>query len=195
MWCNESKFMQFTKAIDHRCYTCNKLFFRGIFAVGILEIKCTRCGNVSLLNAFTNVPNDKNEKSYMLVYNSKGRIVLATDNATKLLGFTRNELMSLTIPEISPRNQLYSVPESPDESALKSWDSYHQKLTPDIIHLTKSGEKIHVDAEFHTVASTTDYYAVGRYKLSADHNKPNRSSEWTPKLNALSVIIPFVPIL
>jgi phage FluMu protein Com len=186
--------MQFTKAIDHRCHTCNKLFFRGIFAVGILEIKCTRCGNVSLLNAFTNYPNDKNEHSYMLVYNSKGRIILATDNASKHLGFSRHELMSLTIPEISPRNQLYAVPQNADEKALKSWDEYHKELTPKIIHLTKKGNKLNVDAEFHTVASTTDYYAVGLYKVSKDDDA-GRNIGLTLKLNTLSAIVPLVPVL
>ena len=139
----------------------------------------------------------QNEQSYMLVYNSKGRIVLATDNASKYLGFSRNELMSLTIPEISPKNQLYTVSDNADDAALKSWDKYHKQLTSDIVHYTKKGEELQLKAEFTTVASTTDYYAVGLYKVlkSSEATNENYRSDWNQKLHSLSAIIPFVPIL
>jgi PAS domain S-box-containing protein len=146
-----------------RCVHCNKMLFRGALGMGIAEVKCSRCGQISTLHSFNLMLRGRTDV-YILVYNPDGRIIISSESAEELLGYSQEELKDMSIQDISPKNQLYAIGKRSNPKELEEWEKYHANLPPDITHIAKSGESVQVFARFFPMAAYKDFYTVGIYR-------------------------------
>jgi PAS domain S-box-containing protein len=147
---------------DQRCVKCKKLLFRGLLGLGIVEVKCSRCGHVSMLHSFDQLLRSKTG-AYVLVYNPAGRVIVTSASASEVLGYSSEEFCTLKIQSISPRNQIPVLDEHASLKALEYWQQHHNNLGETMSHLRKDGSYIEVNARFYPVASHDSYYTVGIY--------------------------------
>ena len=152
---------------DQRCKKCHKLLFRGVLGMGIVEVKCPRCGHISSLHSVDTLLRGKKE-AYILVYNPQGKIIVASKSAYQLLGYSKDELDELRIQDISPRNQLPILDDVTTDDALQEWERYHIGLTRDIIHRKKEGTMLEVSARFYPIPSYNGFYTVAVYHKKSD---------------------------
>lgn len=60
---------------QYRCQSCNKLLFKGSLVISTVEIKCRKCGMISLFNVLDN--NKQRDDMASFLVNSQGVIVNA----------------------------------------------------------------------------------------------------------------------
>ena len=149
---------------DQRCEKCQKLLFRGILGMGIVEVKCPRCGHISRLHSIEAILRGKTH-TYVLVYNHAGKIILSSESARTHLHYTAAELNNLHIQDISLRNHPPILEESSSTDALHAWEEYHTNLSSNMVHRTKRGEILKVRARFYPIAAYTGYYTVAVYDV------------------------------
>lgn len=140
------------------------MLFRGTLGMGMVEIKCNRCNHISMFHSIEVILRNK-PRTYIIVYNSEGRIIIGSESVQKFLGYNTNELHALSIQDISPKNQLYKTSKRSSSQALEDWEQYHAHLPSDIVHKAKSGTIIDVTAKFFPMASYEDFYTVGLYTV------------------------------
>lgn len=78
---------------DHRCAQCRRLLFRGLLLAGSLEMKCPRCKTENIIRGIGGLP--KQEGHYFIVYDYDGNIVDASASTTKILGYSKEELLRM----------------------------------------------------------------------------------------------------
>jgi PAS domain S-box-containing protein len=93
-------------------------------------------------------------------------IVLANDAALRLLGYTRNELLGLTIRDIHPADELKKIDDAL-ERALKNQTDY----VGETAFLNSKGARIPVEAGIATVNTTGKTYVVGSFRDISESKK------------------------
>ena len=153
---------------EQRCENCNRLLFKGILGLGFIEAKCTRCGNINLLHSFDSILLGKSD-TYILVYDTLGKVIIASKNAMKILGYDTEELIGLPIKTLCENvKNLPPLPSKVDRDALAKWDTYHAQLPDKVTHHTKAGEGIQVAARFYPLLSANGIYSMGVFKIISD---------------------------
>ncbi len=120
---------------EHRC-VCGKLLFKGLFLYGALEIKCRNCGAMSTLGK---IDTDNNKEHYLLIVDEKGLITDASQSATEVLGYTRDELIGKhhnSIYKILPADNLSDVLNSSNKLGVDNhlqFDSEHENKDGKIV--------------------------------------------------------------
>lgn len=89
--------MNFLLKKEHRCLFCGKLLFKGILFRSRVEIKCLRCGKVIFFRGL----NDFDGKNrYMLLTDTKGKIVDCSDSIRKVLAIWPSDLIEENIDRV-----------------------------------------------------------------------------------------------
>lgn len=88
---------------EYRC-DCGKLLFKGMLAIGFVEVKCRRCGRLKLMTGLVNDVFDSESCTIML--NRSGDILSSSRSANDVLGVNyidiiggRLEALPIAIPE------------------------------------------------------------------------------------------------
>ncbi len=149
------------KLSDQRCQNCNKLLFKGVLGLGLVEVKCPRCGNISILHSFDELLVS-NPDAYILVFEPGGRIVAASDSALRQLGYSTEELTSLTMQDLAGDHG-YTPPEPVWDNPLlqtinQSAEDRMSKRTTRIKQYTKSGEQITADVRHYPIGAMSGFY-------------------------------------
>jgi len=90
--------MQKLLSQEHRCQ-CGKLLLKGIIFDGSIEIKCRRCGTV---NKIGEIKMSNDDEHYLLIIDNDGRITNASSSASRILGYSNEELIGLHYTLINP---------------------------------------------------------------------------------------------
>ncbi len=122
---------------EQRC-KCGKLLLKGTFFNGVLEIKCTRCGQI---NKIGSVQITSDAQQYLLITNSQGLVVNVSDSIESILGYSRGELIGQHFTKVNP-----TMPREMDDKffgpgSVLSEENFFQL---DTTHQAKSGQKIPV---------------------------------------------------
>lgn len=122
--------------IEYRC-VCGKLLFKGVAITTPLQIKCRRCG---ALVPFGPEGSEDATARYGLLVDDDFAIKGVSESASAVLGYTREELLSMNASQLSPyvsaaRGQLQKVRSLSD-----------LPIAFDQAHRTKSGSVIAVRA-------------------------------------------------
>lgn len=124
---------------EHRC-KCGKLLFKGMLFDGSIEIKCKRCDRLNKIDSIK-LPTDN--RHYLLLMDSNGKIINASDSGCKILGYSRDELIGKLFTTVDP----LMPPETgkrfigPDSSLNE--DNYFQL---DTVHQSKDGKIVPITA-------------------------------------------------
>lgn len=147
---------------EYRCKNCKKLLFKGALGMGIVEVKCERCGNVSLLHSFDRLMRSK-PGGYIVVFGSDGHIIAASKSVKSLLGreFDRSD----SILALDPTVNLGGLPEIVTQEALNKWEDTHRDLPSETTHHKGDGGQVAVTARYYPVISYSDVYTVGVFYL------------------------------
>lgn len=150
---------------EHRCENCHRLFFKGFVGLGFVEVKCSRCGHISILNSFDTLLSSKSD-TYIIVYDSKGNVIVASRTAAKTLGYSREDLdAGVNIQNIDPLIGLPEIPEKPKLEDLKIWEFGHENLGPIATHIGKNGQSINARAQYYPIASNSRMYTIGVFSI------------------------------
>jgi PAS domain S-box-containing protein len=85
-----------------RCNSCGKLLLKGSLGLGIIEIKCGRCGSMNVFHSLDDLITEWPE-AYILVFDSDGLIVTASRSAEQILGYTAEEFSGLNMVKLNPK--------------------------------------------------------------------------------------------
>jgi len=123
---------------EHRC-KCGKLLLKGLFFDGSIEIKCKKFGFVTKIGQLKKeINNSSNEiKNYVLIINSDGIIINASDSACLILGYERDELLGKHLTSVNK-----VVPREVTKFFMGSVLNEENYLKIDTIHQTKEGINI-----------------------------------------------------
>ena len=115
---------------EHRCNTCTKLLFKGTLGMGLIEVKCSRCGTLSLIHSFANYLKAK-PTAYIIVYNPVGRVIAGSKSTKRILGKSIADIQD--IHDIQPDIKLPPVPNvkvEPDGALtqLEEWQHAYETL-------------------------------------------------------------------
>lgn len=129
--------------------------------MGLVEVKCPRCGNISILHSFDELLVS-NPDAYILVFEPVGRIVAASDSALRQLGYTTEELTSLTMQDLG-REYGYTPPEPDWDNPLlattnQSAEGRMSKRTTRIKQYTKDGKLITAEIRHYPIGAMSGYY-------------------------------------
>ncbi len=149
---------------EQRCTTCKKLLFRGSFGFGFVEAKCSRCGNINVLNSFDTMLRATKDV-YIIVYNNDSQIIASSSSTEDLLHYTGKQLADLTMCAIDKDFPTTSCKLANNIESLDDWETLHNKLPTRSIHLTSQGEKIPVIARYYPIGTLTGIYSIGVFKL------------------------------
>lgn len=134
-----------TFQIEYRC-TCESLLFKGFVVGSLVEIKCRRCGK---LNVFGEVFSAGESKYFVVVYSETGAILECSTTACTVLGYSKEELLSLTAFDVG-------VGTTPERYKM-TWEAARSaKFSPivaDARLYTKTGSIVEARVKF--VFSTT----------------------------------------
>lgn len=142
---------------EYRCKSCRRLLFKGTLGMGFIEVKCSRCGTVSLIHSFDKLLKGQ-PHAYILVYGSDGHIIATSKSATRLL--QRNFKQTDTIGLIDPQLSLPPLPNSPTYDDLSKWEEMHRQLPSKTVHTNGQNTPIEVNARYYPIASHADVYTV-----------------------------------
>lgn len=148
-----------------RCTNCNRLLFRGIMGLGFIEAKCSRCGAINLLHSLDNILLNKPD-TYILVFDTSGRVTIASHNAGAVLGYEDSELIHLPLEEICAEAKgLPPLPHEVDGDALSLWEEYHKHLPDMVKHRRKDSNFVTATARFYPLLSANGIYSMGVFKI------------------------------
>lgn len=153
---------------EHRCDNCHRLFFKGFIGLGFVEVKCSRCGEICILNSFETLLNGK-KNIYIIVYDSAGQIIATSKSAANILGYCKQEFDSQTnfIHAIDPDIELPEITDNnPSVEDLKLWDIAHDSLSTSVGHISKDGSVISSTAQYFPIASHDTIYTIGVFTLA-----------------------------
>lgn len=125
--------------LDCRCKKCGKLLLRGIFFEGKLEIKCNKCGEI---NKMGGIHLEKDETHYALIINDKGTITNISESASRILGYSNEELMGEHFTKIDHTMSLEVGRKFLGPEAILKEKNF---LRLDTIHRNKEGEDLPVN--------------------------------------------------
>ncbi len=122
---------------EQRC-ECGKLLLKGIFFQASLEIKCKKCGKINKIGEIKNLSDDC---CYILVFNELGIITNADSAASKILGYTHEELIGMHFTNIDMElSEEVATKLMPPQSILA--EDHHLQL--ETFNTTKDGKKLPV---------------------------------------------------
>ena len=143
-----------------RCESCQKLLFRGIVGLGFIEVKCSRCGHVNVINSYDamlhNTPG-----AYVLVYDSRGGLIAHSKSAEKILGYTTSELNQSSMQDIDASFPRITPTPSDHKMTRQEWEDMHKNLPKTALHKTKKGENSPKAARYYPIDTFTGVYSVG----------------------------------
>jgi PAS domain S-box-containing protein len=145
---------------EKRCEKCQKLLFRGLVGIGFIEVKCTRCGHVNLLNSFDAMLHGT-PGAYILVYDMTGNLIATSKSAERILGYGSKELQSRPMSSIDETFELRTIAESSQEKTLAEWERQHKSLSRQVSHLTKEGDLLQNHARYYPIGVLTGVYTIG----------------------------------
>ena len=89
------------KTSEWRC-DCGKLLFKGVFLIGVIEVKCTRCKRIVYLQECESFTTS--EPSFMLILSTTGEILSASDGVRDTLGYPPEECTGNNMQQYVTRN-------------------------------------------------------------------------------------------
>ncbi len=123
--------------LEQRC-ECGRLLLKGIFLQASLEIKCKKCGKI---NKIGQIKKTSDDCCYILVFNELGIITNADEAASRILGYSHDELIGMHFTEIDTDvSQDIATRLMPPQSILAE-DHYIQLES---FNKTKAGKKLAV---------------------------------------------------
>lgn len=139
---------------DLRCRQCHKLLLKGTLGLGVIEVKCTRCGVMNLFHALDDIVAGR-PKFYVLVFNQDATIIAASKNVENMLGYTEDELIGLSMPILNPafaqpaaeKLSNYDIGENNVSGRLLGKQAYQ------ITHYKKDGTQLPVIARYYPFGS------------------------------------------
>jgi PAS domain S-box-containing protein len=130
--------MQKLLSQEHRCQ-CGKLLLKGIIFDGSIEIKCRRCGTV---NKIGEIKMSNDDSHYLLIINNDGMITNASSSASRILGYSNEELIGQHYTLINPL-MTKEICAKYFGSGVLGEDNY---LKLEVIHKAKDGRSIPITA-------------------------------------------------
>ena len=122
---------------EHRC-ACGKLLLKGVFFDASLEIKCKKCGTINKIGSLK-LADDATR--YLLIVDNRGMICNVSESASRILGYTRDELVGKHFTKINPTMSEELGKKFFRAESVLSEDNY---LKLDTFHQSKDGKKIPV---------------------------------------------------
>lgn len=87
---------------EHRC-ACGKLLFKGVLLTSVIELKCRFCHRINKLYGIDGKVQERVTRYTLLLDILNGiRIVEISPSASDILGYSNDELLSMTAHEIDP---------------------------------------------------------------------------------------------
>jgi PAS domain-containing protein/phage FluMu protein Com len=128
---------------NYRCTKCDKLLFRGLVLAGNVEIKCVRCGHITIIDTVIDIPDTiHGPKNYSLIFNEGSFVVKANTAAETILGYSAAEFEKLSFYDINPL-----IPANRYPVLWNEFITYPDKvINVDTFHYTKDGQFISVIA-------------------------------------------------
>ncbi len=151
---------------DMRCEQCSKLLFRGSIGLGIIEVKCPRCGHINVLHAFEDLLR-RQPNSYVIVFDSAGSIVAASKSTQKHLGYDLDDLRKLSMRDLGVENhelQEITYESTPIEIANKE-GSFLGQPRYNSRHTTKDKRVIDVAVRYYPFGIHSAQLTMAIYKL------------------------------
>lgn len=151
---------------EFRCEKCSKLLFRGTLGLGVIEVKCPRCGKVNLLHTFDDMlahqPN-----AYILIFKTDGAIVATSKTAMDILGYSENDFAKLNITDVN-------IDVTSPPGCTRSTANSDEPLTPlnakivgkDVRHKAKDGRILHASARYYPFGVHSGHLIMGVYYLA-----------------------------
>lgn len=122
---------------EQRC-ECGRLLLKGIFLQASLEIKCKKCGKINKLGQIKKTSDDC---CYILVCNELGIITNADEAASRILGYSHDELIGMHFTEIDKDISQEMVAKLMPPQSILVEDHYIQLES---FNKTKAGKKLAV---------------------------------------------------
>jgi PAS domain S-box-containing protein len=144
---------------EQRCEKCQKLLFRGINGFGLIEVKCSRCGHVNLLNSYDAMLRGT-PSAYIIVYDKSGRLIATSKSAEKILGYTPEQLQNMDMKTIDPAFQLQTIKSKNREDALDEWVGLHKGFPGTVKHRTAEGTEVSSNARYYPIGTFTGVYTM-----------------------------------
>jgi PAS domain S-box-containing protein len=85
----------------YRCI-CGKLLFKGLLLSSTIQIKCKKCGELISFQGLSDQPT--REDKYALMTDKQGRVISASSNIRRLLGYELDEFLSHTLSSLTPKS-------------------------------------------------------------------------------------------
>lgn len=139
---------------DLRCRRCDKLLLKGTLGLGVVEVKCVRCGEMNLFHSLDDLIAGRVD-TYILVFDNAGIIVASSSNVGHLLGYNQTELMGMPMVKLNPDFKL-PEPELLHDYNIGGNNASGKSLgtqTYDISHIKKDRGKLHVIARYYPFGS------------------------------------------
>lgn len=131
--------------VEYRCQ-CGHLLFKGMISAGSrLEIKCKRCANIVTLSG--NIFSDTQDDHFILILGEDGKILEASPSVERAMGYSLDEIKSLTIFDIAPMatievfKKMHNVMKRDDKHTFLSDSKFRRKDGSDIF--LRSKFKVH----------------------------------------------------
>jgi PAS domain S-box-containing protein len=144
---------------EQRCEKCQKLLFRGINGFGLIEVKCSRCGHVNLLNSYDAMLRSR-PNAYIIVYDKGGRLIATSKSAESILGYTPEQLQNMDMKIIDPAFQLQPITSKTRDDALDEWEGLHKSFPGAVKHRTAAGSTVNSNARYYPIGTFTGVYTM-----------------------------------
>ena len=145
---------------EHRCEKCKKLLFRGLVGLGLVEVKCGRCGQVNVLISYDAMLHGK-PGAYILVYNTSGEIIAASSSAEDVLGYTSGQLSKLHITDVDHDLGVCDASTKASVDTLQDWEKIHERLQSTATHHGSDGQTVQAQARYYPIGTLTGIYTIG----------------------------------
>ncbi len=192
------------KSFEHRCSKCNKLLYKGTFENGMIETKCSRCGQIDHLVKIAALGDDEfvtandpweklliknklgalklafdNASDHIIVTDPQGKILYANRAASKITGFDLNEMIGKKAGSKDLWGGRMNKP-----YYEKLWDTISIKKIPfvsEVINKRKNGQLYTAAVSIAPILNTEgniQFYVGIERDITNQRNEENKKNEF-----------------
>jgi PAS domain S-box-containing protein len=156
---------------DYRC-GCGKLLFKGALLMCRVEIKCKRCGAINVMEGMSSCLGG--EGCYTMLMGKNADILNVSESATKILGYSREELLTMRAYDIGPL--------LPRETYGRLWNTMRsgkESFVLETVQRKKNGETMPVKlrVRFSKLGDMECVFAIADSSRGVAQNVAARDSE------------------
>lgn len=126
--------------VEYRC-SCRRLLFKGMLVRSRVEIKCRRCGGITVFGDEHRVAS-RSKAQYSFVLDTHNSIVAVSENVPDILGYTPDELIGKFITDVLPYVRENNVQQWPRNAGRLE----NGNVAFESVHKSKRGTRVPVRA-------------------------------------------------